>query len=221
MTFHGKLDEYVAGREDWKSYTERLAQYFTANDIVSAEKRRAILISSCGAVTYRLMKDVLAPEAPTRKWDFEDRDSTSGSCPGGRAGKKHERWRTVSSIQSEPCAGKYACMPSTRKWPCWRRQHVQHIWRSSLTLDEIPQNAINEPQSMVFQSCILQQTTCIPMLSHHNYKYVGIFYSTCITKKQNDRFNGRGKHGKMKKKYLSLYACYSRFPGPANIKQGL
>ena len=62
---HGTLGEFVASKEDWKSYTERLLQYFTANDIVDAGKRRAILLSSCGAATYRLIKDVIAPQTPT------------------------------------------------------------------------------------------------------------------------------------------------------------
>jgi hypothetical protein len=37
--------------EDWTSYTERLEQYFAANDVESAAKQRAILLSVCGAQT--------------------------------------------------------------------------------------------------------------------------------------------------------------------------
>ena len=65
MAQHGKLGEFENGKEDWKSYTERLAQYFKANDITDASKQRAVLISSCGARTYRLMKDVLTPRNPS------------------------------------------------------------------------------------------------------------------------------------------------------------
>ena len=39
--------------------------YFTVNDIAAKQMRRAILISCCGASTYRLMKDVPAPQAGT------------------------------------------------------------------------------------------------------------------------------------------------------------
>ena len=35
------------------SYTERLEHYFEANDVNSAEKQRAILLSGCGASTYQ------------------------------------------------------------------------------------------------------------------------------------------------------------------------
>lgn len=65
MALHGKLGEFTSGKEDWKSYTERLTQYFAANDIDDVAKQRAILISSCGAATYRLMKDVLSPTSPS------------------------------------------------------------------------------------------------------------------------------------------------------------
>ena len=52
MAQHGKLGEFENGKEDWKSYTERLAQYFKANDITDASKQRAVLISSWCEVDY-------------------------------------------------------------------------------------------------------------------------------------------------------------------------
>ena len=70
-TRHGLLNEFEASREDWTSYTERLQQYFAANDVDSAEKQRAILLSVCGAQTYQLLKNLLAPEKPTDK-SFSD-----------------------------------------------------------------------------------------------------------------------------------------------------
>ena len=57
MATYGKIGEFNAGKED--------CIYFTANDIDDAGKQRAILISACGAATYRRLKDVLAPQAPT------------------------------------------------------------------------------------------------------------------------------------------------------------
>jgi len=46
--------EFNSTQEDWTSYTERLQQYFTANDIAEA-KHRAILLSACGIATYLLI----------------------------------------------------------------------------------------------------------------------------------------------------------------------
>ncbi len=46
-------------------YTERLKHYmyFAANDAESAAKQHAILLSVCGASTYKLMKSLVAPNA--------------------------------------------------------------------------------------------------------------------------------------------------------------
>ena len=49
----------------FEMYTKWLQQYFTANDRAAKQKQRAILIRCCGASTYRLKKDVLAPQAAT------------------------------------------------------------------------------------------------------------------------------------------------------------
>ena len=39
--------------------------YFTANDVVDADKERAILLSTCGAQTYKLVRSLVAPQKPT------------------------------------------------------------------------------------------------------------------------------------------------------------
>ena len=46
MAMHGGFGAFGAfedGREEWASYTEHLEQYFTTNNINTAEKKRAIL----------------------------------------------------------------------------------------------------------------------------------------------------------------------------------
>ena len=58
MATHGTLGEFNPTREDWTSYDERLELYFTANDIVAEKKQQAILLSVCGAETYRLIRDL-------------------------------------------------------------------------------------------------------------------------------------------------------------------
>ena len=65
MATHGSVGAFEDGREEWTSYTERLQQYFTANDIKTAEKQRAILLSVCGATTYQLIRNLTAPGKPT------------------------------------------------------------------------------------------------------------------------------------------------------------
>ena len=61
MTTHGRIGEFDQAREDWTSYCERLEQYFMANDVGNPEKQRAILLSGCGASTYQLIRNLVAP----------------------------------------------------------------------------------------------------------------------------------------------------------------
>ena len=42
---HGTVGEFNPTNEDWGSYTERLQQYFTANEVAEG-KQKAILLSS-------------------------------------------------------------------------------------------------------------------------------------------------------------------------------
>ena len=63
MAAHGKLDQFHTGQDNWESYEERLQQYFVAND-VDAEKQRAILLSTCGQSTYKVIRNLVAPTKP-------------------------------------------------------------------------------------------------------------------------------------------------------------
>ena len=49
------------------SYSKRLHEYFTAKDIKSAEKKKAILLGVVGAETYQLIRSLVAPEKPKEK----------------------------------------------------------------------------------------------------------------------------------------------------------
>ena len=67
MATHGSIGEFNPEKETWTSYTERIDEYFLANDVESPEKQRAILLSVCGASTYQKIRDLLAPEKPKSK----------------------------------------------------------------------------------------------------------------------------------------------------------
>ena len=66
MTTYGKIEEYKED-EEWVEYIERLTHYFTANEIENADKQRSILLSVCGAKTYKLIRNLLAPAKPDSK----------------------------------------------------------------------------------------------------------------------------------------------------------
>jgi len=67
MATHGIIGKFDSRTEDWASYTERFTEYFTANDVKSADKKRAILLSGVGPSTYQVIRNLVAPDKPTEK----------------------------------------------------------------------------------------------------------------------------------------------------------
>ncbi len=61
---HGAIGEYESENEEWTSYAERLDNYFLANDVETEAKKRAVLLSVCGAKTYQLIRSLVAPRKP-------------------------------------------------------------------------------------------------------------------------------------------------------------
>ena len=64
---HGSMSAFNPSSENWRAYVERLEQYFVANAIDTVERKRAILLSICGAETYQLIRDLVSPEKPADK----------------------------------------------------------------------------------------------------------------------------------------------------------
>ena len=63
MAVHGTLSAFNPQEEDWSEYAERLSFYFTANGIATDAKKRAILLSSVGPTTFRLMRSLVLPNS--------------------------------------------------------------------------------------------------------------------------------------------------------------
>ena len=61
------LLENLTRLESWASYNKRLGQYFAANDVEDAGKKRAILLSSCGQAPYQTAKDLFAPDKTSER----------------------------------------------------------------------------------------------------------------------------------------------------------
>ena len=66
MASIGKIEEFNKN-DSWVEYTERVEQYFAANEITDNHKKRAILLSVCGAKTYKLIRNLVNPRKPTEK----------------------------------------------------------------------------------------------------------------------------------------------------------
>ena len=63
--------------DDWTFYTERLGQFFVANDITDDPKKVAVLLTVIGSKPYELLHNLLAPEAPALK-KYEELVAASG-----------------------------------------------------------------------------------------------------------------------------------------------
>ena len=55
------MDAFNPHEEDWSEYAERLSFCFTVNGITGNAKKRAILLSSVGPPTFRLMRSLVLP----------------------------------------------------------------------------------------------------------------------------------------------------------------
>ena len=60
------MESYDETVDDWDSYSERLIQFFQANDI-GENKKVPALLSVTGSKTYRLLKNLTASEKPHEK----------------------------------------------------------------------------------------------------------------------------------------------------------
>ena len=65
----GQVGPYCEGKEDWACYVERLKQFFIANDITDAPKKRAVLLSGIGPSTYSVLvlRNLMTPDVPSSK----------------------------------------------------------------------------------------------------------------------------------------------------------
>ena len=57
----GKIGEFIPSREDWTQHVEWLEHFFLANDIKSADKKRAVLLTVIGPTAYQRLWNLLSP----------------------------------------------------------------------------------------------------------------------------------------------------------------
>ena len=67
MSLFGNIGEFIEEKESWTQYTERLNQFFRANDIVNEEKKAAIFLSTIGSSAYKVLGNLLAPKKPAEE----------------------------------------------------------------------------------------------------------------------------------------------------------
>ena len=57
MATYGSIEAFNPKADDWTTYAERLQHYLQANDV--SDQKRAILLTVCGAPTYKLLRSLV------------------------------------------------------------------------------------------------------------------------------------------------------------------
>ncbi|VDI07889.1 Hypothetical predicted protein [Mytilus galloprovincialis] len=66
MPTYGRIEEFKF-ENNFEEYTERLEEYFLANEIDDDDKKKSIFLTVCGEKTYSLLRNLCAPEKPNTK----------------------------------------------------------------------------------------------------------------------------------------------------------
>ena len=62
---HGSVGVFDSAEEEWDTYVEQVELYLATNKITDAAQKRDVLLSVCGAKTYHILRNLLAPTKPT------------------------------------------------------------------------------------------------------------------------------------------------------------
>lgn len=62
----GSVGEFKDKEDSWQFYIDRVEQFFIANEVDSENKKKAILLSSVGAKTYKLLTSLSQPNSPSQ-----------------------------------------------------------------------------------------------------------------------------------------------------------
>ena len=62
---HDSVGVFNSAEEEWDTYVERVELYLATNKITDAAQKRDVLLSVCGAKTYHILRNLLAPTKPT------------------------------------------------------------------------------------------------------------------------------------------------------------
>ena len=62
----GTMDPFDPNTDTWPAYTERLDQFFVANDIADG-KKVAVLLTVIGTKAYTLLRNIVVPDKPATK----------------------------------------------------------------------------------------------------------------------------------------------------------
>ncbi len=88
----GSVAPFDSSVQTLEEYCEILDHFFMANNVTSAEKKRAVLLSCVGAQTYTLMRNLLSPDCP-RERSYEDLVSLLKAHFNPKPSEIVQRWK--------------------------------------------------------------------------------------------------------------------------------
>ena len=68
----GHIEEFDRQKGDWSLYVERLENFFTANKITEADRKRDIFLTVIGEHTYKVLRSLLSPVKPKENYKFQE-----------------------------------------------------------------------------------------------------------------------------------------------------
>ena len=100
-SLHGSISEFDPEKEEWISYVERMGHYLMTNDVDSDAKKRAVLLSTCGAKTYQLIRSLVAPRKPVSQEIWHPRKfGTPMQFFLGKLAPLQENWNPIPCQKS-------------------------------------------------------------------------------------------------------------------------
>ena len=63
----GHMGEFDPSRDEWNQYAECMGHFFDASTIQSKARRKACLSTLIGALAYKLLGSLIAPDKPADK----------------------------------------------------------------------------------------------------------------------------------------------------------
>ena len=99
MSVLGLISRFQKDKENWNMYVERIEQFFIVNS-VGEDKKVAVLLSSMGPVTYRVLSDLLYPVKPKEK-NFKELADCLQSHISPPVLKIAERFKIMKRTQRE------------------------------------------------------------------------------------------------------------------------
>ena len=119
MATHGTMTAFDPSKEDWTCYTKH---YFIANEVADTGKKHSILLSACGATTFKIIRNLVGDDKL---------DSTSYDDPKPSVIVQRYKFNTRSRAEGESVATYVAALRDIAQH-CEYKDPLQDMLRDRL-----------------------------------------------------------------------------------------